>query len=220
MEMYDFFYNELVNLKAKTGFNQWEKLNEAKDPGAEINSLIDFMIQECNKPPFDIVKPEVKQRVIARAVVEDQDFIGLNAKFVRKALGAWWLSNGDRVMEERNRKAESIYEKVPLSPEKSAEIDRMLDEYKRRILSDAGFKPVPKVSVDVLERDGAERQKATPYPVTSLAEARRHELHLEWARRNFDVRTQDKLPSWKPEQEWIEGLSEEERKAIFDKADL
>ena len=48
------------------------------------------------------MRDEVKQRVISRAIVEDQEFIGLNAKFVQRALAKWWMVNGDRVMEAMN----------------------------------------------------------------------------------------------------------------------
>lgn len=154
MEMYDFFYAELRTLKARTGYNQWDKLNEAKDPVAEIDLLIELMIVECAKDPYNKVSNEVKQRVISRAVVEDPEFIGLNQRFVARALRNWWNNNADRVLEKINQKEASVYERVELSPERRAEIDRMLDEYKARILQGEGMRMIPKVEHH--EKVGAE----------------------------------------------------------------
>ncbi len=158
MGMYEFFYEEFQTLRARTGIRQWEMLNDLpKEQAAkEIHTIIDFMCQECNKPPFDIVRPEVKQRVIARAVVEDQDFIGLNAKFVRKALNAWWVTNGDRVIEAINQKEAKVYERVELTPDQKAKIDVMANTYVARLLQGDGPKPIPKLEPDEIKKEGKE----------------------------------------------------------------
>src|SRR5688500_12716663 len=94
-DMFEFFHEEFQTLRAKTGIRQFEQLNEQPDAAKAINDVIEFMCRECEKPPFHVVRPEIKQRVISRAIVEDQEFIGLNAKFVQRALNKWWLVNGD-----------------------------------------------------------------------------------------------------------------------------
>lgn len=156
--MYDFFYDQLKTLKARTGFNQWDKLQESKDPVSEIDALIKFMIEVCNTPPFNIVRQGVKQRVIARAVVEDQEFIGLNAKFVRKALNAWWNINGDRVLNTVNQKEISVYEPVELTKEQKEKIDVLANTYVARLLQGDGPKPVPKMKREEFEVVGKEWQ--------------------------------------------------------------
>lgn len=156
--MFEFFYGEFETLRAKTGIRQWEQLNEGADAARVIHDIIDFMCQECNKPPFDIVKPEVKQRVISRAIVEDNDFIGLNAKFVRKALNAWWSNNGDRIIEERNRKEAAAYQRVELSSEQKQKIDRLANAYVAQLLQGDGPQPVPKLKPAEIAREGAEWQ--------------------------------------------------------------
>lgn len=70
------------------------------------------------------------------------------------------------------------------------------------------------------EEKGKEKPKYEPYPVSSLAEVQKHELHLEWARTNHDVRTGDKLPTWKPEKEWLSLLTEDEKQRIYLKAKI
>lgn len=153
MELFDFFYNELKTLKARTGFNQWDNLNQSPKAQEEINALIGFMVDECNKPPFDLVKnKKTLQRVIHAAVVGDKDFIGLNAKFVHRTLHTWWNLNGHRVIEERDKKPDEVYERVQLTPEQDSYVSTMLKSYERRLLS----KSVPKP--ENIAKEGAEWQ--------------------------------------------------------------
>lgn len=67
------------------------------------------------------------------------------------------------------------------------------------------------------KEQGQEKPKHEPYPESSLSEVQKYELHLEWCRRNFDARTGDKLPTWKPEPEWTDELTEAEKVEIFKK---
>jgi hypothetical protein len=154
--MFEFFYAEFQHLRAKTGIRQWEQLNEAPDAAKVIHDVIDFMCQECNKPPFDIVRSDVKQRVISRAIVEDGDFIGLNAKFVRKALNAWWLSNGDRMIEAMNQKEAEVYQVVDLTDEQKKNIDNIANKYIAQLLQADGPKVVPQMEKGVAQKEGAE----------------------------------------------------------------
>lgn len=223
--MYEFFHEEFQSLRAKTGIRQWEQLNEQPDSARIIHEHIDFMCKECEKPPFHVVRPEVKQRVIARAIVEDGDFIGLNAKFVRKALNAFWIANGDRVMEAINQKERSVYDKIELTDEQKRKIDSLANAYVAQLLQGDGPKMVPKMESNVAAIEGQEwksnlERKAISYPPNSEEQIQAHELHLEWARRNFDTRTGDKLPTWKPEPEWMEGLTEDDKKRIYKKAGI
>lgn len=151
-DMFAFFYSEFESLRAKTGIRQWEQLNEQPDAAKAIHDVIDFMVQECNKPPYHIVRTEVKQRVISRAIVEDPEFIGLNAKFVQRALAKWWLVNGDRVMEAMNE--HKVSGKVELSPEQKRRIDEIANAYLAELLQGEGPKAVPKV--ENVEKAGAE----------------------------------------------------------------
>lgn len=171
MDMYEFFYGELKSLKARTGLLQWEKLNEQTNPTKEIDDLISFMIDECSKPPFNKIKIEIKQRIVSRAVIEDKEFIGMNAKFVRRALNAWWETNGDRVLMAINN-SENAYQKVVLTKEQNEKVDEMLESY-RRSLESSTIQPVPKLEKREIEKEGAEwkseiERKSTGYTTKGL----------------------------------------------------
>lgn len=223
MGMYEFFYEEFQTLRARTGIRQWENLNELPSTAAAkaIHDVIDFMCKECEKPPFDVVQMKVKQRVISRAVVEDQDFIGLNAKFVRKALNAWWLTNGDRVIQAMNE-ASKPDEPVDLTEEQKRKIDKLLDGYRAHLLQGDGPQSVPKIDKETAVIEGAEwksdiERKAILHPSTPKEEVFRINLHREYCIQNFDPITQAKLSTWKPEQEWNDSLSKEEKEKIYNR---
>lgn len=203
--MFEFFYSEFESLRAKTGIRQWEQLNEQPDAAKAIHDAIQLMCDECMKPPFHVVRDEVKQRVISRAVVEDPDFIGMNAKFVHRALNKWWLVNGDRVMEAMNKHQEA--ERVELTPEQKRKIDELANKYVAELLQGDGPRMVPKV--DNPKKEGAEwksdlERKAIQYPVTTPEQARTAELHRQYVRENYDLYTAEKLHGWIPEKEWME----------------
>lgn len=140
--MYDFFYDEFENLKALTGFNQWEKIQESGKE--EINKIIDLMIDETKREPFKILKPIVLQRVIHDAILNDGEFTGLNAKFVRKALNAWWNIYGGKILEARDQqekaKPEAPYTGPPI------DVKTLVDCYVNRLKN--GFVPDKKLTDD------------------------------------------------------------------------
>jgi hypothetical protein len=65
-----------------------------------------------------------------------------------------------------------------------------------------------------IKEQGQEKPKAKFHPTTTPSQAAAHELHLEWIRRNYDKYTGDKLPTWIPEKEWLDSLSQEEKQRI------
>ena len=161
-----FFKKELETLQAKTGIRQLETLMQKEDWRKEANLLIDLMIEECNKPPFDLVKQDVKERVISRAIVEDGDFIGLNAKFVRKALNAWWNVYGGKIIEARDESKAPV--KVDLDPEADARVNTLLQSFQRSIRNGV-FQQVPKITAEEAKQEGDVRPKAHIYRSTDLS---------------------------------------------------
>jgi hypothetical protein len=161
-----FFKKELETLQAKTGIRQLETLMQKEDWRKEANLLIDLMIEECNKPPFDLVKQDVKERVISRAIVEDGDFIGLNAKFVRKALNAWWNVYGGKIIEARDESKAPV--KVDLDPEADARVNVLLQSFQRSIRNGV-FQQVPKITTEEAKQEGDVRPKAHIYRSTDLS---------------------------------------------------
>lgn len=154
--MFDFFYNEFKNLKALTGFNQWEKLNEGPDPEKAIREVINPMVQVTQFEPFRIVKPAVLQRVIHNAIMTDSDFTGLNAKWVLKVLNAWWNIYGGKILEARDQQEKQ----APPVPYTGPPIDvkTLVDSYVNRLKS--GMVPDKKLTdeerAEIAQKEGKE----------------------------------------------------------------
>lgn len=182
--MLEFFYNEFKMLKALTGFNQWEKLNDGPDPEKAIREIIDLMIIETKRDPFKIVKPEVVQRVIHDAILNDGEFTGLNAKFVRKALNAWWNVYGLKIIEARDQKDPNVYEKKPLDPEADARVNVLLKSFERSIKNGV-FQQVPKISPEEVQEQGQERPKAHIYRSTDISYQKQIEEKIIEGRRRY-----------------------------------
>jgi hypothetical protein len=219
--MKEFFKNQLETLYTRTGFRQLENMmqRQGKDEAGEdlwkqdVRQLINFMVEECNKPPFDNVKETVKARVIARAVVEDQEFTGLNAKFVRRALNAWWKDNGDRVLDAMNHQSAGM-KPEPLTPEQNEKINVLLESYRKSLLS-----PMPQMKPEEIEKEGAEwkselERKAVSKgykPAMNREDIKARELHLQWIRENHNPNNGFKLPGWISEEEWLKKLKQDEK---------
>lgn len=152
--MFDFFKLALDKLANRTGFKQLENMMMKDTWEQDVKELINFMIDECKKPPFNVVAPVVKQRVIWNAIVEDKEFTGLNAKFVNRALHAWWRLNGDRVMEKLNGNTETKL--VELTPEQSKAVDEKINAFIAELRSGGGMQSVPKIDSQEAKKSGAE----------------------------------------------------------------
>jgi hypothetical protein len=203
--MKEFFKKELETLQAKTGIRQFETIMAKDNWEEEVDALINPMLEECNRPPFNIVKPEVKERVIRDAILNDQEFIGLNAKFVRKALNAWWGIYGGKILEAVNQKSEGVYKKVPLTPEEDAKVNVLLDSYKKRLLSGGPafeIKKVPQLTEAEIKEEGQVERKKTVVRSTPLSYHESQERHRRYVLENYDMYTGKQLPTWMPEDEW------------------
>jgi hypothetical protein len=213
--MREFFKNQLETLYVRTGFRQLENMMQASTWEKDITELISFMVEECDKPPFNKVPATVKQRVISRAVVEDPEFTGLNAKFVRRALNKWWQDNSDRVLEQLNKKESAP--PVELTPEQNEKVNAMLESYKRRLLTGGGMTVLPRgMDPDKAAKDGAEwkseiERKAVSkgYTPPTKEQIVARELHLRYIQQNYDARTGKPLTTWIPENEWLEKQQEQ-----------
>lgn len=122
-----FFKQQLKTIHLRTGIRQLETLMQKPNWQEEANTLIDLMVSECGKPPFDLVHQTVKERVITDAIITDEDFIGLNQKFVRKALNKFWATYGGKILESMNRKEDSP--PIEHTEEQKARIDAYAKEF-------------------------------------------------------------------------------------------
>jgi hypothetical protein len=166
--MKQFFKDQLLTLKDRTGYNQFEKLQQEENWREKANQLIQFMVDECNRAPLNMVRDEVKQRVIAQAIVDDHEFTGLNAKFVRKALNAWWHVYGGKLLEARDQieKTEGASKPVAIPEELvGVPVDTLINEYLKK-LRDGTIKEVPDVSERQAREEGQDRPKGHAYHST------------------------------------------------------
>lgn len=137
-----FFYKQFESLKALTGFNQWDQLNEMANAKDEINKVIDAMVEETKREPFNILKPGVVQRVIHDAMMNDGEFRGLNAKWVRRALNQFWGIHGESILQKHHEQNRKDIPLVELTPEQSAKVDQQINEFLAKLRAVA---PPPKI---------------------------------------------------------------------------
>lgn len=200
--MKDFFKNELKMVQLKTGIRQLENIMNLADWEKQLEQLITLMVDETSKPPFDLIGLDVKQRVISNAIVEDKDFIGLNPKFVRRALNTWWHFNKDKYFEKIT--AEVVQNFQPVSWE---ERTNWLDKWKESLgVMENKFTSGPKLTEKEIQDEGQEKPKTPAYPSTPESLVKQKLLHDAWIKANHDTYTGEKLPNWKPENEWVQSI--------------
>lgn len=88
MTTIDFFINFLDKMEIFTGIKQKERL-QAK--GGHFRELVDECAKAADQFPL---KEEIAQKVLFDAMQTDQDFIGLNVKWVRKILNLYCQVHG------------------------------------------------------------------------------------------------------------------------------
>ncbi len=97
--MNDFFLHLLNKIEIFTGIRQLERLQ------AKPEQLVE-LVDECSKAALQFpLKEEIVKSVLMDAVSSDQDFIGLNVKWVRKVLNLYCQVHG---VNKQNQKEEVI----------------------------------------------------------------------------------------------------------------
>lgn len=82
--MEKFFLQILIDLDKLSGIKQYKKFLEAPDGKREITDLVKILCRVSRQ--YADVPPDAQKRAIRDAIIADDDFIGLNAKFVNRAL--------------------------------------------------------------------------------------------------------------------------------------
>lgn len=95
----EFFINFLDKMEIFTGIKQKERL-QAK--GGQFRELVDECAKAADQFPL---KDEITQKVLFDAMQTDQDFIGLNVKWVRKVLNLYCQVHG---VTKENTKQEVV----------------------------------------------------------------------------------------------------------------
>lgn len=135
-------------------------------------------------------------------------------------IGTWmkaYLDEKYQVMEnELMKEKDDQYKHVAPEPTDPDAHQKWIDKLKEatKPLDD---KKIPPLDDKDIRLEGKEKPKAKFHPFTPVSVIQQQELHLEWVRKNFDLHTREKLPTWKPEPEWIESLTEAEKVEIFKK---
>lgn len=141
--------------------------------------------------------------------------------WLKKYLDEKYQALENKLMEEKDNQYEPLVPNMepPHSETLTDEVKKKKERERLKAWLDAikavDAKKITPMSEQDIKLEGQAKPKANHYPVTTLSQAQKHELHVEWVRHNFDKYTADKLPTWKPEQEWIDTLSEDDRKAII-----
>lgn len=193
--MKDFFKNEIKTVQIKTGIRQLENIMSLPNWESQLEQLINLMVDETSKPPFDLVGIDVKQRVISNAIIEDKDFIGLNPKFVRRAIMTWWNFNKDKYFEKiqhEQERPQNGYE--PLTGEARMKWLKIWEQSLSNMVNNFTSK----------EQREADRPKGSKYKTTTEEEAMKLMMHNNWIRECFDPLTMKPNEYYLPENEWLD----------------
>jgi hypothetical protein len=163
--MKDFFKREFELLEAKTGFKQYEKILDKDTWERDLEEIINLMVAECNRPPFDMVGIDIKMNVIRSAIVEDKEFTGLSARFVHRSLSNWWQFNGGRYLE-KHMQALPKEEHEPAPPEVA---EKYLKEWEEKVKAAGSRFTVPALTPEEIKREGQEKPNLMQEQLDKLA---------------------------------------------------
>jgi hypothetical protein len=183
--MRDYFLSLLQTLDKLTGIRQYEKLCSMKDFKTEINLLLDILCRVTDQ--YGFIPDEHKKQIISDAVISDQEFIGLNAKFIAKSLNIkreFYLKTND----------EPVISPDALTGEAR---ENRLKEWMTAINGLEMTKTVNKFD-HIKSIQPADGQAYKPKQ-TNEYEYRRH---LDYIQDNYDPKTGEALPTWQSEEEY------------------
>jgi hypothetical protein len=190
--MKEFFFHLLQNLDKLSGLKQYEKLLQTANPKEEIKTLLDILCRVTDQFPY--IPDEDKKRIISDAVINDQEFIGLNAKIVSK----WMNQRKDHYFQELAHQQKAP-EHEPLTGEAR---QKKLEEFLAAVNKvDVNFTNKVDMYKEVRERWGP-KDGETYTPTVNEQMLYEKERHLQYIQRNYDAKTAQKLPDWIPEQEF------------------
>jgi len=200
--MKKFFFDLLKQLDKLTGIKQYEKLQTTADPAKEVSELIEILCRVCAQ--YSYIPEKYQQAIISTSVVNDLEFIGLNARIVNK----WLYMNRERFIGTGNQYEEKEPEAPPLTGEaREKRAQEVLDIIAK---CDTNF---TQSSNDQLRNyfDKLYKKTGTEAPprISGPEEIFAKKMHIEYLKANYDPRTKEKLPNWMPEEQWLleQGIS-------------
>jgi hypothetical protein len=104
-----------------------------------------------------------------------------------------------KLMDEKDEHHKALPKAKPCSPEEAKVwMQKWLDK-----LGD-GFQAPPRLSDEQYQREGQVRPEKKFYPSNNMGITKEaHALHLQYCRENFDKNTGKPLPTWVPEDVWL-----------------
>jgi hypothetical protein len=117
----------------------------------------------------------------------------------------------NKLMQEKDELYKPVKPEPAVDPEAH---QKWLDKLKE-VTSPMDDRKIAPITDQDIRKEGKERRKYEPYPVTQPSEAIANELHREYVRQNYDIYTAAKLPTWVSEEQWLSGLSKKEKKQII-----
>ena len=189
--MKDFLFDCLENLEALTGKGQlrfW-----ANDPDGAQKRKVCLMGMKLACADYPFIPDEDKQRIIRDQMVKDQNYEQLNAQVIHR-----WLSAAARSYQTHSQFSEE--DLLPRdqhgNPAEAAPpevADKYLAEFKASL-----------VKIGTPQRPEWKVAKREEYePSTTPEEVHKRLLHSEYLRQNYHPITQEKLPGWMSEEEWL-----------------
>ena len=189
--MREYFLSLLKTLDKLTGIRQYEKLCQAPNPKEEIKLLLDILCRVTDQFPY--IPDDAKKTILSDAVINDSEFIGLNAKFVAKSLNMkkeFYLGKEDDVV---------IHPEALTGDAREA----WLNKWQQAINS----MDMVNNAVNAKEDRYAHIKSIQPkegdlYNHTNNIDGYKYQRHREYIKDNFDPLTGEKLPTWIPEEEY------------------
>lgn len=201
--MKDFFKTCLEELELKTGIRQlyWmqQSSTDQSDFDKKKNILLDSMVIVSKK--FDYIPQEDQKLIIAKLMVEDQEYDGLNSRIIWK-----WLNLYSGHFFNVNKASDEI-PRIVHTPEQEENIRKISNDYLAQLAGNFSpdykglgdeIKRIQKEDKEKLIRESiAQGYQSTPEEVIAK------ELHFEYLIANFDAITGERLPTWLSESEWL-----------------
>lgn len=197
--MKEFFKQCLKDLESLTGLRQLYFLQTDEDGERKVDVVITGMILAAADYPY--IPQEAQQKIIREQMVKDQTYEALNSRVVHK-----WLTLAAGKYYRESSHQETQGKAVPPAP---PEVAQKYTQQLLASLSEVG-REVPQLTPAQILAEGqpvkdpaVRGSVASGWPSLSAEEVHKRRLHLEYIRANYHPITQEKLPGWMEEEEWI-----------------
>lgn len=138
------------------------------------------------------------------AAQDYEDFRRCYLNFLKNAKDQ---QQGPQLQQEQKKEVVNS-EPILTGKERQARINEWLDEVNKSPLMKRTARLSHKQIME--EGDWLPKKDGVNYPSCSESEVKKRLLHLEYLKQNYDPRTQDPMPNWIEEDEWVSKLTHED----------